>query len=355
MKGLFGQKATEHEQVTMLLSAYIDGHVNAPERAQVEKHLQSCVACRANLATLSATVQAVQALPAMRLPRSFTLPRSMARHPRPSWAFPIFRAATAVAAMLLILVIVGDLGGLASRPAPVAAPQAQPVWVAMDQPTDEAEGMRLTYDGTPQTTTIENVMPPEPGYAVAATTPAEAAMGGGAGASGPNLATPLAADMAMPTPDDGDTAAKAGEAAVTTTVVMSAHPVVASAPGTNTLTPPTTLLQPGSTQEAAKALPTAAMQPLPAPLADTSTMPTVEVQIEPTAVAAVWATPTQPGKFVHVAPTASVIAQRETDLSQATTEGVPNIFLRALEFGLAGLTILLGVSTLFTSGRVRWR
>ena len=59
------------------------GATSEAERALVERHLASCADCTRNLATLQATVAAVREMPRVRAPRSFALPRSMAKQPQP--------------------------------------------------------------------------------------------------------------------------------------------------------------------------------------------------------------------------------------------------------------------------------
>ena len=123
-------RANEHERVGALLSTYLDGRASEAERALVERHLKSCANCERNLATLSATVAAVRTMPHVRAPRSFALPRSMAKQPRSTpWLYPLLRTATAFAAFLFVLVVAGDLYtrlALFSTFTPTAAPAALP-------------------------------------------------------------------------------------------------------------------------------------------------------------------------------------------------------------------------------------
>ena len=124
------RRANEHERVEALLSTYLDGRASQAERAMVERHLKSCADCARNLVTLRATVVAVRDLPHVRAPRSFALPRSMAKQPRSApWLYPLLRTATAFAAFLFVVVVAGDLYTrftLFSTFAPMAAPAALP-------------------------------------------------------------------------------------------------------------------------------------------------------------------------------------------------------------------------------------
>jgi len=131
-------KLTDHIRAEDLFSAYIDQRVTADEKAFVERHVATCAACRAQLQSTRSMVAALKAMPVVRAPRSFVLPRSMAVQPKPSifnW-YPALRLATVMAAVAFVLVFAGDLltlrpngGGnvvmSASSPA-AAAPTAVP-------------------------------------------------------------------------------------------------------------------------------------------------------------------------------------------------------------------------------------
>ena len=104
------RRASEHERVEALLSVYLDGRVTDAERAFVERHLEVCVDCARHLATLRVTVAAIREMPKVHAPRSFALPRSMAKQSQIApWLYPFLRAATAVAAFLFALTVAGDL------------------------------------------------------------------------------------------------------------------------------------------------------------------------------------------------------------------------------------------------------
>jgi anti-sigma factor RsiW len=107
------------------LSDYLDepGTFAAPEERLVETHVASCEACRSALVELRQIVHALAALPQPALPRSFALTPEQARRPaavpalEPRWWQPAqwstqlgkLRWATAVAALLFVVVLGGDL------------------------------------------------------------------------------------------------------------------------------------------------------------------------------------------------------------------------------------------------------
>lgn len=104
---------SEHGWVEESLSAYIDEELSAKDRGRLERHLQECHACTESLSTLQKTVALVKELPAVPAPRSFAVrpapvrPRS--RITVPGWGYGLLKGATALAALLLVLLVGGDL------------------------------------------------------------------------------------------------------------------------------------------------------------------------------------------------------------------------------------------------------
>jgi len=141
MGGVLG-RAGEHERVEALLSTYLDGRASDAERVRVERHLAACADCTRNLATLRATVAAVREMPKVHAPRSFALPRSMAKPSQTApWLYPLLRASTALAAFLFVLTVAGDLFLRSSltAPAPMAVPAAlAPTAVVMQSEAQSA-------------------------------------------------------------------------------------------------------------------------------------------------------------------------------------------------------------------------
>lgn len=95
------------EQVRGLLSPFMDGQTSPPLANFVERHLASCDACRAELASLQHAVGLLRQVPVAAPRRSFALaaPRPAPRRP----AFAGLRLAAAVAVIALVAVFSGDL------------------------------------------------------------------------------------------------------------------------------------------------------------------------------------------------------------------------------------------------------
>jgi hypothetical protein len=105
-----------HRRFRRDLSAYLDDMLSERARRRLEAHLDSCQACRQELAELRATVEALGSLPMAEAPRSFALAAARVAEvrPRPTSRRLEFglRLATATAAFALALVVVGDFAGL---------------------------------------------------------------------------------------------------------------------------------------------------------------------------------------------------------------------------------------------------
>ncbi len=103
---------TEHEACQDNLSAFLDGQLSAREHSRVERHLQGCKACREDLESLRQTVSLLRSVPMLQPPRSFFIPagevakQRQVRRRRLSYVY--LQAATAVATVLLVLMVSGD-------------------------------------------------------------------------------------------------------------------------------------------------------------------------------------------------------------------------------------------------------
>jgi anti-sigma factor RsiW len=110
----FLRKKSEHQWVEESLSAYIDGELSPREKSRVEEHLKECRACSESLTTLRQTVALLQELPVLPAPRSFAVRPAVVR-PKPvtapsAWGYGLLRGATALATLLLVLLIGADVG-----------------------------------------------------------------------------------------------------------------------------------------------------------------------------------------------------------------------------------------------------
>src|SRR5687767_14369211 len=100
-----------HQPRTEELSAYLDGQLAAEDLAELEQHIERCALCREELQDLQATVAVLQALPAIRPPRSFTLDPALVA-PRYSRWLPRLRWASAALSLLLMLTVGIDLSNV---------------------------------------------------------------------------------------------------------------------------------------------------------------------------------------------------------------------------------------------------
>ena len=101
--GFLGNKLTDEERAEELFSPYLDNQVTAEERKFLEQYLANHPEAHAKLNMLTAAVQMTKTLPTVKAPRSFVLPRSMARKPALALRlYPMMRLATVAATALFI-------------------------------------------------------------------------------------------------------------------------------------------------------------------------------------------------------------------------------------------------------------
>jgi hypothetical protein len=93
-----------------MLSEYIDNRLGSEDKRLVEHHLESCEACSKELESLRMTVRLLHRVPEVSVPRSFTIPV-----PEPkregvlgSSSLRWLRPATAIAAIVLVVLLAGD-------------------------------------------------------------------------------------------------------------------------------------------------------------------------------------------------------------------------------------------------------
>ncbi len=178
------RERTEHRYAEERLSAYLDGELTPQERLAVEQHLGRCQACRWNLHTLQQTVRLVAGLPTVPIPRAFTIPVATrpARAPQPRWSLPLLQGATALVALLLVVVVAGDLilTGLLPTAVPrtaVSYEQALPTTPAPSTVAQVPEGIGGEGTIPRETVAVEKRMvaspSPPPGEGAQAALPTE--------------------------------------------------------------------------------------------------------------------------------------------------------------------------------------
>ncbi len=118
-------KLPVHRWTQERLSAYVDNDLTPAERDRVRAHVAECDRCAQDLDDLRQTVAWLRQMPTHPAPRSFAVSaQHAATRSRVAWLAPYFRAAGALAAILLIVVVAADFlqtsGGIrmAAAPAP---------------------------------------------------------------------------------------------------------------------------------------------------------------------------------------------------------------------------------------------
>ena len=127
------RNTTDHQYVEEQLSAYLDGELSPQEQGAVSQHLAACNACQWQFDTLQQTVQWARELPTIPVPRVFAISAPARPVPAPrqrSGWLPLLQGATALIALLLVVVVAGDImlaGVPPTGSAPALAPQSEAV------------------------------------------------------------------------------------------------------------------------------------------------------------------------------------------------------------------------------------
>lgn len=142
-----------------LLSEYLDRHLSPAKQAKLEARLSRDAELRSALADLQRTRLVLRSAPRLKAPRSFTLKPHMVPQRQPRRIYPVFQFASALASILLVLVLVGDLLDVSlfvqsPQPASVPAPEMQ---VLVEQ---EAAVMAVPEEEGP-VESFERMMVPE--------------------------------------------------------------------------------------------------------------------------------------------------------------------------------------------------
>ena len=96
------------QRIQGMLSEYIDGKLNKADKGVVEAHLEVCDTCSRELEALRMTVQLLHRVPEVSIPRPFTVVAPGREHAFGGTSLRWLRPATAVAAIALVLLLVGD-------------------------------------------------------------------------------------------------------------------------------------------------------------------------------------------------------------------------------------------------------
>ncbi len=212
---MFDRKISDmHAWVEERLSGYIDSQIAADERAQIERHLADCARCRASLESLRWTVSLLKQAPAPALPRSFAIPIVRRESRAGNFSFGFLRAATALATLLLCLVVGLDLFSQSrfSSPAPSAPlPAAQ-----FAAPTQNV-ALAPQATAAPTSAPAPTLAPPQPLSQPLVLPTATRAFSVGAAEA---LATRVQADNALKSAATAPAAPPAPRAAITATITL---------------------------------------------------------------------------------------------------------------------------------------
>lgn len=122
------------------LSAYLDHQLAAQERQKLEQRLQTEQELRNGYQELQRMQLLLRSQPPLRAPHNFTLSAQALGKPSPSRGFPVLRFAAALASLLFVVLLVGDLLG-ATRPVATSEPMAL-MQAEMAQPVEDVPSMK---------------------------------------------------------------------------------------------------------------------------------------------------------------------------------------------------------------------
>lgn len=173
---------SEEEKRQETLTAYLDNSLTPGERQAFEEQLRSDSALQASLEQQLLVKQQISQLPRMRAPRNFTLDPAAYGRPAPQPAiqlYPVLRAATALAAIMIIFLFLLDLFTTTGDGAERAAEPPIPFAIvsqeeALERPEDAGGTSQEVLPAAPAETFTEPAVEEE--SAEEAEEPAEAAV-----------------------------------------------------------------------------------------------------------------------------------------------------------------------------------
>jgi hypothetical protein len=250
-----GMGGREHTYVEKRLSAYVDDEVSGRERRRIEAHLAHCEACRADLRALRWTVGLLQQAPQVRAPRRFVVREAdlagTSRSMRRMSPLAVTQWATAVVALLLVLVLGGDLlAGRGRLPIGSASCRGEHESVAaaitQEAATDTAREGERAAQALPEAT--PSPAPMIKSESAAPPTVEEAPKAGEAERAGE---TPMAAMKVQPDIDATEAVTATGEAGILS-AAPEPSPTAASEPQGGGGLPPTPTAEPASAEPPAE-------------------------------------------------------------------------------------------------------
>ena len=182
---------SEHAELNEHLNAYLDGALDPAPLRRLERHLESCELCRADLDQLRLTRDALRALPALRAPRPFTIPVEMAPaagRPAPPWLAWTWRLGSFAAAACLLLAVVSSFAAAPGGTSTALSDGASSGAVQPQRPAALADRDSAQRAGPaprqPNAQSEQAAAPSAANPAAPASAPAPAAGGGIGGGSG---------------------------------------------------------------------------------------------------------------------------------------------------------------------------
>lgn len=140
----------DSERYLEALSAFLDGELTGNDRERIEKLLQEDENLQNWHEELNRTRRVLRSTPALRAPRNYMLtPDMVGQKDKANRAFPILRFASAFAALLLVLLFLGDLFVI---PRPLLAPARS---------VQNAESIQLDEEAAVAEAEAFSVQPPD--------------------------------------------------------------------------------------------------------------------------------------------------------------------------------------------------
>jgi hypothetical protein len=167
---------SEVERLDERISAYLDGALPDRDRERLERRMAGDPVLRAQVRQMRAIRQAMRRLPRQRAPRNFTLdPAQVGQiQPEPAWTpYPILRSATVIAALLLAMLLVFDLGFYRGGIAPVSETAFAPEMITADEAAQAVE-TEPVESARAETVAADELSPPQAALPAIEEAPAEA-------------------------------------------------------------------------------------------------------------------------------------------------------------------------------------